>query len=179
LSPLFVIVIPLALTVIGILLNSFHIVHDQPAFSLDADPVTKLAAERRANYHFFHLQRARHLKRQKRVGQYGWLILAVFSVSSWWLYSDTVKATTVSKQISAIQTLPVADSNEAVLALTLSDGSQIQYLIKAPQLRNPNSTARTEQASESVYKWELASLATALNVGDAKLPPGITLKMSN
>lgn len=178
-SPLFVIVIPLALTVIGILLNSFQIVHDQPAFSLDEDPVTKLAAERRANYHFFHLQRARHLQRQRRVGQYGWLVLAVFAVSSWWLYADAVKATTVSKQISAIQTLPVADSNEAVLSLTLSDGSQVQYLIKPPQPRNSNSTGRAEPSSESVYKWELASLGTALSVGDTKLPAGITLKMSN
>jgi len=47
-SPLFVIIIPLALTIIGIMLNSFHIVHDQPAFSLEEDPVDKLAAERRA-----------------------------------------------------------------------------------------------------------------------------------
>jgi hypothetical protein len=42
-SPLFVIIIPLALTIIGIMLNSFHIVHDQPAFSLEEDPVNKLA----------------------------------------------------------------------------------------------------------------------------------------
>lgn len=58
-SPLLVIVIPLALTIIGIMLNSFHIVHDQPAFSFEEDPAHKLAAERQANYHFFQLQRAR------------------------------------------------------------------------------------------------------------------------
>ena len=178
-SPLFVVIIPLVLTLIGIMLNSFQIVHDQPAFSLDEDPANKLAAERRANYHFFQLQRAPHLKRQKRIGQYGWLVLAVFIVSSWWLYSDAVKATTASKQISAIQTLPVADSSEAVLSLTLSDGSHIQYLIKAAQPRSANPTGREEQAGESVHKWEFASLGTALNVGGARLPAGIALKMSN
>ena len=51
----------MALIVIGILLNSFHIVHDQPAFSFEEDPTNKLAAERQANYHFFQLQRARLL----------------------------------------------------------------------------------------------------------------------
>jgi hypothetical protein len=81
-SPLFVIIIPLALTMIGILLNSFHIVHDQPEYSLEEGPANKLAAERQANYHFFQLQRARILQRQKRVGQYAWLVLAVFITSS-------------------------------------------------------------------------------------------------
>ena len=47
-SPLFVIIIPLVSTLVGIMLNSFQIVHDQPAFSLDEDPANKLAAERRA-----------------------------------------------------------------------------------------------------------------------------------
>ena len=80
-SSLFVITIPLALTIIGIALNSFHIVHDQPALSLEEDPANKLAAERQANYHFFYLQRARFLKRQQRVCQYAWLVLAAFIVS--------------------------------------------------------------------------------------------------
>ena len=103
----------MVLIVIGILLNSFHIVHDQPAFSFEEDPTHKLAAERQANYHFFQLQRARLLKRQKRVGQYGWLVLAVFVGSSWFLYSDAVRTTTVSKQISAIQTFAVAESKDS------------------------------------------------------------------
>lgn len=178
-SPLFVIIIPVALTIIGIMLNSFHFIPDQPAFSLNDAPADKLAAERRANYHFFQLQRARHLKRQKRIGQYGWLVLVLFIVSSWWLYSDAVKLTTVSKRISAIQTLPVADSGEAVLSLTLSDGSHIQYLIKAAQPQSVNPITREEQANERVHKWEFASLGTALNVGGVRLPPGIALKTSN
>ena len=56
-NSLLVITIPMALIVMGIALNSFHIVHDQPEFSLEEDPVSKLAAERRANYNFFYSQR--------------------------------------------------------------------------------------------------------------------------
>jgi len=170
----------MALIVIGIVLNSFHIVHDQPEFSFEEDPAHKLAAERQANSRYFFLQRARILKRQKRIGQYGWLILAVFIASSWWLYGDAVKATTVSKQISAIQTLAVAGSSkDAVLSLTLSDGSNAQYLVKALEPQTVNTTKTVEHSKETIQNWQLASLRTAVNVGDAKLPLGIALKISN
>lgn len=178
-SSLFVVIIPLALTMIGIMLNSFHIVQDQPAYSLDEDPVSKLAAERQANYHFIQLQRARSLKRQKRVGRYACFVLAVFIGSAGWLYSDAVKATTVSKQIKTIQTLAVADSKETVLSLTLSDGSHVQYVIKAPQAQSVNPAGIEEPARENIQKWQLANLGTALNVGDARLPMGIALRISH
>jgi len=178
-SPLLVIVIPLALTIIGIMLNSFHIVHDQPAFSFEEDPAHKLAAERQANYHFFQLQRARLLKRQKRVGQYAWLVLAVFVASSWFLYSDAVRVTTMSKQISAIQTFAVADSKEAVLSLTLSDGSNIKYVVKASEPQAAHTAKRDEHSTEIMQNWQLASLGMAVNVGDAPVPLGIALRISN
>jgi hypothetical protein len=169
----------MALIVIGILLNSFHIVHDQPAFSFEEDPTHKLAAERQANYHFFQVQRARLLKRQKRVGQYGWLVLAVFVGSSWFLYSDAVRATTVSKQISAIQTFAVAESKEAVLSLTLSDGSNIKYVVKASEPYAAQSPKQAEHSAEIQQNWQLASAGTAVNVGDAKVPLGIALRISH
>lgn len=178
-SPLLVIVIPMALMIIGILLNSIHIVHDQPEYSLEEEPANKLAAERQANYHFFSSQRVRNLKRQKIVGQYAWLVLLTFVASSWWLYVDAVKATTVSKQISSIQTLPVAGSNEAVLSLTMSDGSKNQYLIKAPELRAVNTVQTDEHTKETIQDWQLTRLGTAVNVGDARLPRGIALRISN
>ena len=130
-SSLWVIIIPVALIALGILLNSFHIVHDQPEFSSEEDPIRKLAAERQANYQFFKHQRARLLTRQNRVGRYGWLVLAVSVASSWFLYSDAVRTTTASKQISAIQTFAVADSKDAVLSVTLSDGSNVKYVVKS------------------------------------------------
>lgn len=178
-SPLFVIIIPLALTMIGILLNSFHIVHDQPEYSLEEGPANKLAAERQANYHFFQLQRARILQRQKRVGQYAWLVLAVFITSSWFLYSDAVKVTAASKQISAIQTLAVADSGDTVLSLTLSDGSNVQYVVKAAEPVVAHSTVRAEPSTKILQNWQLARLGTAVNVSDAMMPLGIALRISN
>ncbi len=169
----------MALIIIGILLNSFHIVHDQPTFSFEEDPTHKLAAERQANYHFFKLQRARLLKRQKRVGQYGWLLLAVFIASSWFLYSDAVRATTVSKQISSIQTFAVADSKDGVLSLTLSDGSNVKYVVKVSEPYTAQSPKRAEHSTEILQNWQLASAGRAVNVGDAKVPLGIALRMSN
>jgi hypothetical protein len=168
----------MALIILGILLNSFHIVHDQPEFSCEEDPTHKLAAERQANYHFFKHQRARLLKRQKRVGQYGWLVLAVWVASSWFLYSDAVRTTTLSKQVSAIRTFAVADSKDAVVSLTLSDGSTVKYIVKAepPVAHTPKSD---EHSAEVLQNWELASLGTATNVGGATVPFGIALRMAN
>ncbi len=84
-SPLLAIANPIALTIIGIMLNSFHVVHDQPQFSLETNPVDKLASERQADSRYFFLQRVRILQRQERIGQYGWLnpsaIRRIFMVS--------------------------------------------------------------------------------------------------
>ena len=177
-NPLLVIAIPMVLVMIGIALNSFYIVHDQPEYSLEADPIDKLAAERQANSQYFFLQRARILKRQKRVGQYGWLVLAVFIASASFLYSETVKVTTVSKQISAIRTFAADDRKGAVLSVTLGDGSNVQYFVKAEevQVKTPKTN---ELPKEMVQNWRLASLKTAVNVGDAKLPLGIALEIAN
>lgn len=177
-SSLWVIIIPVALIALGILLNSFHIVHDQPEFSSEEDPIHKLAAERQANYHFFKHQRARLLTRQKRVGRYGWLVLAVSVASSWFLYSDAVRTTTASKQISAIRTFAVADSEDAVLSVTLSDGSNVKYVVKSePSVdRTPKSD---ERSSEILQNWELASSGTAINLGAATVPLGIALRFAN
>jgi hypothetical protein len=179
LSPLSVVAIPLVLILIGIIWNSFSIVHDQPEFSLEEDPVNKLAAERRATYQVLQLQRARILKRQKRIGRYGWLVLGVFIASSWFLYSATVKATTVSKQVIAIETMEIADSKEMVLSLTLSDGSEVKYLLKTPE-KKPVAIAQTvERSRDHVQNWQLTSLGTPVNDGAAAVPLRITLRIAN
>ena len=178
-NPLLVIAIPIVLTMIGIALNSFYVVHDQPEYSLEADPIDKLAAERQANSRYFFLQRARILKRQKRVGQYGWLVLAVFIASASFLYSETVKVTTVSKQISAIRTFAADDRKGAVLSVTLGDGSSVQYLVKAAEVQQVKTPKTNELPKEMVQNFRLASLKTAVNVGDAKLPLGIALEIAN
>ena len=173
-------------------LNNFQVVFDRSQDSLEQDPAKKLAAERR----FFDLQRVRFLKRQKRVGRYGWLVLVVFVASSWWLYLDTVNKTTASKQITAIRTLPVVESEDRVLSLTLSDGNNIQYLIKQPTLtltlsdeantqyiklpkaERPGVAGKKGLSNGAVQGWRLTSLGTALSVGDVGVPLGIALNIS-
>ena len=176
-SPLAVIAIPIALIIIGIVLNSLHIVHDQPQYSLEADPTHKLAAERHANYQFFHLQRTRILQRQKTVGRYSWLVLIVFIASAWFLYFDTVKATTVSKQISMIQTFAKDDGTDAVLALTLADGSGVQYRLKATESQRVTAAKTAAQPKPEIENWQPESLKTAVNIGDVNVPLGIALKI--
>ena len=66
-SLLLVVVLPLALTIVGImLLNRLNHVRD-PEYSREIDTDDKLGAEREANHHDSHLQRARILERQRSV----------------------------------------------------------------------------------------------------------------
>ncbi len=172
-NPLLVIAVPLVLVILGMILNSFQISFDQPASSPEQDPAKRLDAERQAYRKFFDLQRSRFLTRQKRVGQYGWLVLAVFVASFLWMYFDTVNKTTASKQIATIQTLPVDGSKDLVLSLTLSDGDNVQYLVKAGKAEKSAAASKEGLSKESVQSWRLTSLGTALNVGDFELPLGI------
>ncbi len=195
-NPLLVIAIPLVLMTIGMILNSFQISFDQPESSPEQDPTKRMAAERQAYRDFFGLQKTRSLKRQKRVSQYAWLVLVAFVASSGWLYLDTVNKTTASKQVAAIQTLPVVESRDIVLSLTLNDGGNVQYLIKSPTptltvsdgtdtqyVKSPkaeasSATAKEELSKEAVQNWRLTSLGTALSIGDVKVPLGIALNIS-
>jgi hypothetical protein len=169
--------VPLVLVIIGMILNTFGGSFNQPASSPEQDPAKRLEAERQAYRKFFDFQRTRFLNRQKRVGQYAWLLLAAFVVSFGWLYFETVSKTASSNQISAIQTMRVEEGKEMVLSLTLRDGSNVKYLIKA---EDASGAAPQEALSkEAVSKWELSRLGTALSTGDSALPLGIALKISN
>lgn len=177
-SPLLIIVIPFTLILVGIMLNSFHIVHDQPAFSLEEDPAHKLAAERQAHSRYFQLPRQRLLRRQTRVGQYGWLVLAVFITSSWFLYSDAVKVTAQSKQVSAIQTFAGSNGNETVLSLTLSDGSDARYVLKPSALQLVQAKKGAARSSDIGENFQLVGVGTAVSVGSAPVPLGMALNIS-
>ncbi|TAJ98304.1 hypothetical protein EPO44_11895 [bacterium] len=178
-SPLLVIVAPLALVIIGMMLNSAPLLFDQPASSAEQDPAKRLAAERETYRAFFDLQRARSLKRQKRVGQYAWLVLAVFIASFWWMYSDTVNKTTALNRIAVIQTVPVAEGKDLVLSVTLRDGNNVKYLIKSEPVGAPDGAAKEGLSKEPVSPWEMSQLGTALSIGDKALPVGVALKISN
>jgi hypothetical protein len=178
-NPLLVIAVPLALVIVGMILNSMDLSFDQPASSSEQDPAKRLDAERQAYRKFFDLQRSRFLKRQKRVGQYSWLVLAVFIASFLWMYFDTVNKTAASKQIAAIQTLPTAEGKEVVLSVTLSDGINVKYLIKAASADASEAAMKDGFSKDAVSSWELSNLGTALSMGKSALPLGIALKVSN
>jgi len=171
--------IPSVLVIIGMILNSFQISFDQPASSPEQDPAKRLDAERQAYRKFFDLQRSRFLTRQKRVGQYGWLVLAVFVVSFWWMYFDTVDKTTALKQIAAIQTLRATEGKELILSLTLRDGNNVKYVIKSEKAGTADGAAKEGLSKEPVSAWEISNLRTALSLGDSVMPLGIALKISN
>jgi hypothetical protein len=182
-NPLLVIAIPLVLVIIGMILNSIGLAYDQPPSSSEQDPAKRLAAERESYRKFFELQRSRSLKRQKRIGQYGWLLMAAFTAAFIWLYMDTVSKTTLSTQVTSLQTLGTEEGKQMVLSMTLSDGSNAKYLIKLPQADKLDGAAKEAAkdglSKEKISSWELERLRTALSIGDNPLPLGVALKISD
>jgi hypothetical protein len=175
-NPLLVIGIPLLLIIVGMILNSLDLKFTQPPSSPEQDPAKRLAAERQGFREFFDLQRSRALKRQKRVGQYAWLLLIATVGSFIWLYVDTVKKTAVSNRIAMLQTLGTDEGKQTVLSVTQLDGDNIKYLLK------PDKTvdaAMAEAAKEKVPTYEVQDLGTALLEGGSSLPSGISVKIAN
>src|SRR5688572_30011687 len=179
-NPFYIIAIPLALVIIGMILNSTGLAYDQPPSSQEQDPTKRVAAEKETYRKFFNLQRSRSVTRQKRVGQYGWLVMAAFIGAFIWLYTDTVNKTTLSTQVASLQTLGTEEGKQMVLSVTQSDGNNVKYLIKLPQADKLEATAKAKEGvtKEKVSSWELERLGTALSIGDNSLPMGVALQMS-
>jgi hypothetical protein len=178
-NPLLIIAIPLGVVILGMILNRFDLGFDQPTSSPEQDPLKKLTAEKESYRKFFDLQRRRSVKRQARVGQYGWLVLASFIGAFIWLYTDTVNKTSLSTRIAALQTLATEEGKQMVLSVTLSDGNNVKYLIKLPQADKLQTAAKeTPIPIEKVSSWEIERLGTAVSTGDNSLPLGIALKIS-
>ena len=179
-NPILVIGVPLVLIILGMILNSIGLSFDQPPSSSEQDPAKRLAAEREAFRQFFDRQRSRAMKRQKRVGQYAWLLMLATIGSFIWLYVDTVGKTTISNRIASLQTLGSQEGKDLILSLTLSDGNNVKYLVKLRQADQiPQSAGKEAVAKETVSAWELEKLGTALSIGDNALPLGVALKISN
>jgi len=119
------------------------------------------------------------MKRQKRIGQYSWLLMAAFIGTFIWLYTDTVNKTSLSSRIAAMQTLGTEEGKEMVLSVTLSDGNNVKYLIKLPKADKLEATATEAVSKEKVSSWEIERLGTALSIGDNPLTLGVALKISN
>ena len=176
---LFIIAVPLGLVILGMILNSWDLGFNQPPSSAEQDQVKKLTAEKESYRKFFEQQRSRSVKRQKRVGQYGWLLLVTFIGAFIWLYADTVNKTSLSSQIAGLQTLATEEGKQMVLSVTLSDGNNVKYLIKLPQAdKLVVATTEAPPPKEKVSSWEIERLGTALSTGDNALPLGIALKIS-
>ena len=178
-NPLLLIAIPLGLLILGMILNSFGLSFAYPPSSQEPDAAKRLAADRDTYRKFFELQRSQSKKRQKRVGQYGWLLMAAFISAFIWLYADTVNKTSLSSRIAGLQTLGTEEGRQMVLSVTQSDGNNVKYLIKLPQASKLEAAAKEGVAQEKVSSWELERLGTAMSVGDNPLPLGIALKITN
>jgi len=177
--PLVLVAIPLGLVILGMILNSIDLGFNQPPSSTEQDPVKKLTAEKESYRKFFDLQRSRSATRQKRVGQYGWLVMVAFIAAFIWLYTDTVSKTSLSNRIAGLQTLATEEGKQMVLSVTLSDGNNVKYLIKLPQAdKLVVATTEAPPPKEKVSSWEIERLGTALSTGDNALPLGIALKIS-
>ena len=176
-NPVLIVAIPLGLLIIGMILNSLDLGFNQPPSSTEQDPVKRLTAEKESYRKFFDQQRSRSIKRQKRIGQYSWLVMASFVGAFIWLYSDTVTKTGLSTRIASMQTLATEEGKQMVLSLTLADGNNVKYLIKLPQADKLQTGDKVVASTEKVSSWELERLGTALSTGDA-LPLGVALKIS-
>ena len=178
-NPIFIVAIPLALVIVGMVLNSTGLSFDQPPSSHEQDPAKRSAAEADAYRRFFDVQRRQAVKRQARIGQYAWLLMAAIIGSFIWLYKYTVNDTTLAKQIAALQTLPTEEGKETVLSITLKDGSNVKYLIKPPTGAISEAVKKDGISNQKVSSYEISGLGTAFNVGDNQLSPGIAVKISN
>ena len=132
-NPLLLIAIPVGLVILGMILNSFGLSFASPTTSQEQDPAKRVAAEKESYRKFFDIQRTQSMKRQKRVGQYAWLVMAAFIGAFIWLYMDTVNKTSLSSRIAGLQTLGTEEGKQMVLSVTLSDGNNVKYLIKLPK----------------------------------------------
>ena len=177
--PMFIVAIPLVLVIAGMVLNSIGLSFDQPRSSGEQDPAKRAAAEKEDYRRFFDLPRSRAVKRQKRVGQYGWLLMVAIIGSFIWLYKYTVNQTTIATQVAMLQTLETQEGKETVLSVTLKDGSNVKYLIKPPTADILGAATKEGISKENVSSYEMSQLGTASSIGENPLPPGVALKISN
>lgn len=178
-NPMLIVAIPLGLVILGMILNSFDLGYNQPPSSPEQDPAKRAAADGDTYRRFFDLQRKRAVTRQKRVGQYAWLLIVATIGSFIWLYMYTVNKTTGTTQIAAVQTLPLEDGKEMVLSVTLKDGSNVKYLIKSAKADTLDATTKEGISKQKVSSYDMEQSGTVLSIGESPLPLGVALKVSS
>ena len=177
-NPMFIVAIPIVLVIVGMVLNSFDLGFNQPPSSAEQDPAKRAAAEGETYRRFFDLQRKRSVTRQKRVGQYAWLLIIAIIGSFIWLYMFTVTKTTGTTQIAALQTLPMEDGMEMVLSVTLKDGSTVKYRINTPTGDTLAAATKDGVSKQKVSTYDMEQSGTILSIGESPLPVGVALKVS-
>jgi len=177
-NPMFIVAIPIVLVIVGMVLNSFDLGFNQPPSSAEQDPAKRAAAEGDAYRRFFDLQRKQAVARQKRVGQYAWLLIIAIIGSFIWLYMYTVTKTTGTTQIAALQTLPMEDGKEMVLSVTLKDGSTVKYRISTPTGDTLAAATKDGVSKQKVSTYDMEQSGTVLSIGESPLPVGVALKVS-
>ena len=178
-NPMFIVAIPLVLVIVGMVLNGIGLSFDQPPGSAEQDPAKRAVAEGETYRRFFDLQRKRAVTRQKRVGQYAWLLMVAIIGSFIWLYMYTVKKTTATTQIATLQTLPMEEGKEMVLSVTLKDGSNAKYRIKSAKADTLDAATKERISKQKVSSYDMEQSGTVLNIGESPLPLGLTLKVSS
>jgi hypothetical protein len=176
--PIVIALIPIVLVIVGMVLNSIGLSFDQPPSSAEQDSAKRAAAEGETYRRFFDLQRKQAVARQKRIGQYSWLLVAAIIGSFIWLYNYTVNKTTGTTQIAALQTLALEEGKEIVLSVTLKDGSTVKYRIKSPTADALAAATKEGISKQKVSSWDMEQSGTILTIGESPLPLGVALKVS-
>jgi hypothetical protein len=178
-NSMLIVAIPVVLVIVGMVLNSIGLSFDQPPTSSEQDPAKRAAAEGEAYRRFFDLKRKQAVTRQKRIGQYAWLLMAAIIGSSIWLYNYTVNKTTATTQMAALQTLALEEGKEIVLSVTLKDGSNVKYLIKAPTADALEAAKKEGVSKQKVSSWDMSQSGTVVSIGESPLTLGVALKVSS
>jgi hypothetical protein len=178
-NPMLIVAIPIVVVIVGMVLNSIGLSFDQPATSSEQDPAKRAAAEGDAYRRFFDLQRKRAVTRQKRIGQYAWLLMAAIIGSFIWLYNYTANKTIATTQIAALQTLPLEEGKEIVLSVTLKDGSNVKYRIQSPAADALAAAKKEGISQQKVSSYDMERSGTILTIGESPLPVGVALKVAS
>jgi hypothetical protein len=176
--PMLIVAIPIVLVIVGMVLNSIGLSFDQPPSSAEQDPAKRAAAEGDAYRRFFDLQRKQAVTRQKRIGQYCWLLLLAIIGSFIWLYNYTVNKTTATTQMAALQTMALEEGKEIVLSVTLKDGSNVKYRIKSPTAEELAAATKDGVSKQKVSNYDMEQSGTVLSIGESPLALGVALKVS-
>ena len=177
-NPMFIVAIPLVLVIVGMVLNSIGLSFDQPPGSTEPDLAKRAEIEGEAYRRFFDLQRGRAVKRQKRIGQYAWLLIIAVIGSFIWLYKYTVNKTTATTRIAALQTMALEEGKEMVLSVTLKDGSNVKYRIKTPPAEALDAATKESISKQKVSSYDMEGSGDVSSIGESSLPLGVALKVS-